>query len=494
MDKQIPVLEALQDHLKKNPLPLHVPGHKMGRGFPAEAAVWLGAGLRLDLTELPGLDDLHQPSGAIEEAQQLAAHAFRCDETYFLVGGSTAGNLAMILTVCRPGDKVVIPRNAHKSVHNAVMLAGARPVYLTPDVDEEFGIPTVIHSEQVELALQENPDAQAVLIASPTYQGVCSDIREIAAVVHHHGKPLLVDEAHGAHFSFHEELPPSSIQCGADLVVQSTHKMLGSLTGTAMLHGNRGRYDRERLRTMLGMVQTSSPSYLMLLSLDAARFQMQTQGRKLLGQALQTIAQGRRECGQIQGLRLYEGSGDVSLIDPFKWWIQVKGLGISGLEADQILRENLGIYCEMADEGHVLAVFSFADTDKQVNRLLQGLRSLKEYIKSDWRQKLSKTVSGPAEHFFRLEQAMLPKDALQGFCQRVKLEEAAGQVAAEPVIPYPPGIPLILPGERYTKELIEYLQEMKTIGTRFQGTDDPTLEYVRVIEQESANVRTVYHI
>ncbi|WP_018131806.1 aminotransferase class I/II-fold pyridoxal phosphate-dependent enzyme [Effusibacillus pohliae] len=481
--ERIPVLEAMRAHLQSNPLPLHVPGHKMGRGFPAEAAVWLGQALRLDLTELPGLDDLHQPQGPIREAQQLAARAFGSEETYFLVGGSTAGNLAMILTVCRPGETVVIPRNAHKSVHHAVMLAGAKPVYLYPEVDGQFAIPTVIRVEEVRRVLAEHPDARAVLITSPTYQGVCSDISEIAGEVHRHGKLLLVDEAHGAHFPFHEQLPPTAIQSGADLVVQSTHKMLGSLTGTAMLHGKNGRYDRERLRTMLGMVQTSSPSYLMLLSLDAARHQMQTCGRELIDRALQALAHGRREAAAIGELALYQGGPDVCAVDPFKWWIQVRQLGLTGFEAERLLREKRGIFCEMADRDHLLAVFSYADTDKQVSRLLEGLRFLAEVCSRDPAGKRVEHVRPViARTDFRLEQVMIPKDALQRARRRVKLEAAVGQVAAEPVIPYPPGIPLVLPGERYTAELIAHLQDMKRIGSRFQGTEDAALESVCVLE------------
>ncbi|MFC4768514.1 aminotransferase class I/II-fold pyridoxal phosphate-dependent enzyme [Effusibacillus consociatus] len=483
MNSRIPMLEALRVHLQTNPLPLHVPGHKMGRGFPMDAAPWLGQALRLDLTELPGLDDLHQPSGAIREAQELAAETFGSEETYFLVGGSTAGNMAMILTACRPGESIIIPRNAHKSVHNAIVLAGARPTYLYPEVDRQFGIPTEITVQEVRRALEENPDAQAVMLTSPTYQGICSDIAAIAAEVHGRGKLLLVDEAHGAHFSFHEKLPVSAIRLGADLVVQSTHKMLGSLTGSAMLHGKHGRYDGERLRTMLGMVQTSSPSYLMLLSLDAVRHEMATRGRGLLDEALEALDVGRNEVNKLSGLTLYEGKNITSGVDPFKWWIQVEGLGLNGFDAEELLRARKGIFFEMADEAHLLAVFSYADTQKQVNRLVEGLRFLAE-TRADHLASGAGKRNRPVfpQPHFRLEQAALPKDALHGLRRRVKLEVATGQVAAEPVIPYPPGIPLILPGERYTSELVEYLQGMKQIGARFQGTVDPTVEYVRVLE------------
>lgn len=481
----IPLLEAMRAHLRTNPLPLHVPGHKMGRGFPEELAVWLGQAGKLDLTELPGLDDLHQPEGAIQAAQQLAAQAFQSDETFFLVGGSTAGNMAMILTVCRPGDTIMIPRNAHKSVHNAVMLAGARPAYLYPDVDERFGIPTAVQPEEVRRALKEHPEAVAVLITSPTYQGICSDLTAIAGEVHDHHKLLLVDEAHGAHFTFHDQLPPSALQSGADMVVQSTHKMLGSLTGSAMLHGKGGRYDRERLRTMLGMVQTSSPSYLMLLSLDAVRHQFVQFGHAWLDRALQAIESGRRKFAQIAGVSLYEPDPDQGIpgIDPFKWWIRVEQLGITGYEAERFLREESGVFMEMADDRHLLAVLSYADTDKQMDRLIEGLHLLSTHYTGTMME-ICPAEGIPDKHTkdFRLEQVRLPKDALHSSRQHVKLEVAEGRVACEAVIPYPPGIPVILPGERYTKELVEHLQQMKRQGARFQGTADPSLEFVQVIE------------
>ncbi len=486
MNRQIPLLDAIREHLQTNPLPLHVPGHKMGRGFPNELAVWLGQAVKLDLTELPGLDDLHQPEGAIQAAQQLAAQAFQSDETFFLVGGSTAGNMAMILTVCRPGDTIVIPRNAHKSVHNAVMLAGARPVYLYPDVDERFGIPTAVQPKEVRRVLEEYPEAVAVLITSPTYQGVCSDLAAIAEEVHRLSKLLLVDEAHGAHFSFHDQLPMSAIDSGADLAVQSTHKMLGSLTGSAMLHGKGGRYDRERLRMMLAMVQTSSPSYLMLLSLDAARFQFAHYGHDLLDRALRVVADSKNEMTEIAEIDLYQPASNhvIAGIDPFKWWIQVERLGITGYEAEGWLRKETGIFMEMADDRHLLAVFSYADTDKQLRRLINGVRLLSSHYSGALRE--SRTPESLSIHKivknFHLEQVRLPKDALHSSRQHVKLEVAGGQVAAEPVIPYPPGIPVILPGERYSTELVHYLQQLKRQGARFQGTTDPSLEYVQIIE------------
>lgn len=482
MNHRIPMLEALRMHAQANPLPLHVPGHKMGRGFPPEIASWFAQVLRLDVTELPGLDDLHQAEGAIRESQQLAAETFGSDETFFLVGGSTAGNMAMVLTVCRPGDTILVPRNAHKSIHNAVTLAGARPVYLYPEVDEYFRVPTVITVEEVRRCLAEHPEAQAVVITSPTYQGICSDVAAIAEEVHRHGKLFLVDEAHGAHFAFNEQLPAAAIMSGADLVVQSTHKMLGSLTGSAMLHGKKGRYDSERLRTMLGMVQTSSPSYLMMLSLDAVRYDMETRGRESLGRALHAVLMGRHEGKKIQGLDLLDRVDDAAGIDPFKWWIQVGQLGLTGIEAERWLRERQGIFLEMADEGHLLAVFSYADTEKQVNRLIKGLHRLAETQAGLVTDSHRKNKMKYTTHQFRLEQTMLPKDALHRSRRHVKLEVAEGQVAAEPVIPYPPGIPLILPGERYTAELVQYLQEMKETGTRFQGTADSSLDCVRVVE------------
>ncbi|GIM46009.1 arginine decarboxylase [Collibacillus ludicampi] len=479
MNTRLPLFEAIRAHLKKNPLPLHVPGHKMGRGFSRSLAPWFAQALTLDLTELSGLDDLHQPEGAIREAEALAAEAFGAKETYFLVNGSTAGNYAMLMTACRPGDKVIVPRNAHKSVWQGMILAGAHPVYITPEVDSRFALATVILPQTVEEALKQHPDVKAVLITNPTYHGICSYLKQIAEICHRYNVLLLVDEAHGAHFAFHEKLPMTAMEAGADLAVQSTHKMLGSLTQTAMLHAQHDRYDRARLQTMLRMVQSTSPSYLLMLSLDAARHYMVTEGRKDLDEALTALDQAWEQARSL-GVSLYQGGAHVHERDPFKWWIRTIDHGRTGFETARALEEQ-GVFCEMADSTGILAVFSYADRMKQMDRFLQAISRVLTIPLSENPSTFSGEGAFISDMFLQIpEMELLPGEAIHKPYTVVPLREAAGRIAAEPVIPYPPGIPWIVPGERFSQELVERMRAYVQAGGRLQGVADPSLKTVRV--------------
>jgi arginine decarboxylase len=475
----IPIYHAILSHLRQNPTSFHVPGHKMGRGLPGEIGSWLGAAARLDLTEIPGLDDLHAPETAIRDAEVLAAQAFGTEETYFLVNGSTAGNLAMIMAAVRPGQKILVPRNLHKSVLNGLILAQAQPLFYLPDVDERFGIATGVAVETIQAAVTAHPDAQAVLVTSPTYHGICSDLASIADVVHRAGMMLLVDEAHGAHFAFHEGLPQTAMAAGCDMAVQSTHKMLGSLTQSSMLHVQGPRVDRVRLRKRLQLVQSTSPSYLLMVSLDCARYQMQTEGRERLEQALQAVAEGATRLDAITGLtRLTETGG--YRIDPLKWTLGVTGLGLSGSEAYERLHSK-HLTLELADPQNVLAVFSYADTSRQVGRLVDGL----ETLAIDSNARTNAFENGPIAAPV-IQQELPPMriplhEAFQMEGEAVPLREVVGRCAAEMVIPYPPGIPLIVPGEVWTNELVALVEQQRAAGIRFQGTEDTRLQSIQVL-------------
>jgi len=471
--RRIPVLDAILSHLRRSQGAFHVPGHKMGRGLPAEIGQWLGQAGRLDLTEIPGLDDLHAPEGPIREALDLAAEAFGAEETYWLINGSTAGNMAMILAAARPGDQVLVPRNMHKSVLNGLVLAEADAVFYHPDVLTDFGIASGVSAATIREKVAAHPHAKAVLVTSPTYHGICSDLKEIAEIVHGAGMLLLVDEAHGAHLAFHEELPMTAMAAGADMAVQSTHKMLGSLTQTSMLHVQGPRVDRVRLRKRLQLVQSTSPSYLFLASLDSARHLMQTEGRERLHRALAAIRAGRARVKELPHLRLLEQAGPYP-VDPFKWTIDVRGLGRTGPEVYSLLHE-AGLTLEMCDPANVTAVFSYADRARGIERLTDALGAIRP---------LSAPL--PALSLFApkpMQRKMTLHDAYQRETERVPLAEAKGRAAGESVIPYPPGIPLIVPGEVWTGELISHVHELREAGVRFQGAEDAGLATVLVVQE-----------
>ncbi|KEO81441.1 aminotransferase class I/II-fold pyridoxal phosphate-dependent enzyme [Tumebacillus flagellatus] len=480
----IPILEAILSHLQNNPGSYHVPGHKMGRGLHGALGAWLTHAGRLDLTEIPGLDDLHAPEAAIREAQSLAAHAFGAEETYFLVNGSTAGNLAMILTAVRPGEKILVPRNLHKSVLNGLVLAQAQPVFYQPEVLEAFGIASGVRVETVRAAVQKHPDARALLIVSPTYHGICSDLEEIAYVVHEAGMMLLVDEAHGAHFAFHESLPPTAMASGADMAVQSTHKTLGALTQASMLHVQGPRVNRARLRKRLQLVQSTSPSYLLLASLDVARHQMQTEGQAMLSKALQAVQTGAAQLQASPYLKLLQETPDGFRVDPLKWTIGVTGLRKSGTEVYETLHREHHLTLELSDPHNLLAVFTYADRERQVERLVKALLALEP-------AEGEAAESPPSEGNFawlELQAKFLPHEAFEMDMERVPLTGAAGCCAGEMVIPYPPGIPLIVPGEVWTDELIAHIQSLREAGVRFQGVEDSRMSEVQVLSQQQKGV------
>lgn len=470
----IPILQAILSHLRSQPVGFHVPGHKMGRGLSGELGSWLGAAGRLDLTEIPGLDDLHAPTGAIREAQRLAADAFGAEETFFLINGSTAGNIAMVMAACSQNDTILVPRNLHKSVIHGLVLARALPAFYRPTVHPEFGIAGGVTVAEVERAVQEHPEAKALLITSPTYHGICSDLEAIGEVVHRAGMMLLVDEAHGAHFAFHERLPKTAMESGADLAVQSTHKLLGSLTQSSMLHVQGARVDRVRLRKRLQLMQSTSPSYLLMASLDCARHQMVTEGRELLERALAAAAAGAARLRDMHPLRLLDAD------DPLKWTIGVTGLGLSGTEAYDWLHGAGRMTLELSDPYNVLAVLSYADGPRQVERLLTALSKLPA---SGQPLAVPSAVEPPVG-----KRAIHLYEAFDLPSETVPLREAAGRVSAEMVIPYPPGIPLLMPGEEWTEDMVEYVEQLRAAGVRFSGAEDSAINTVQVIRRSAVSL------
>ncbi|MES2201340.1 MAG: aminotransferase class I/II-fold pyridoxal phosphate-dependent enzyme [candidate division FCPU426 bacterium] len=478
-----PLYEAVVAYAKKRKVSFHTPGHKHGSAIPAAFRRFAGdAVFDMDLTLLAEVDSLHDPISVIRDAQTLAAQAYGADAAFFLVNGSTAGNQTMILATCRPGDQVIIPRNCHQSVLSGVLLAGCEPVFMRPEVNPELGIYTNVTVGEVELALRRCPKAKAVLVTSPTYHGIAADVKRIAKMVHAHGIPLLVDEAHGPHFKFHSELPRSAMDCGADLCVQSTHKILAGMTQASLLLVRSKNIDLSRVSRMLKILTTTSPSYILMSSIDMARRQMALEGSRLLSRALRLARKAREEINDIAGLRCFGreviGLAGIHDLDETKLTVAVGGLGMSGYEVALILNKRFNIQVEYADLFSVFLLVSFGNTDYEIRKLRDAFRYVAHKAAGRRKRPAPFRWGLPA---FQPRPAMNPRKALFSGTQRLPTQKAIGRIAAESMAPYPPGIPLIVPGERITKEAIDYLLMVKDAGARIQGPQDASLKTIKVV-------------
>jgi arginine decarboxylase len=438
--------------------------------------------MQIDVTVFEQVDSLHRPSGPIKEAQSLAADAFNADHTFFCVHGTSGAIHAMLMGVVREGEKIIIPRNVHKSVTAGLILSGAVPVYVQPEIDSLTGTALNVTPESIQSAIDAHADVKAVLIINPTYFGVSADIRRIASIVHKHGIPLMVDEAHGPHLQFHDRLPVSAMDAGADICAQSTHKIIGSLTQSSMLHVRDGLVDANRVRSALNLLHTTSPSYILLASLDAARMQMAVEGSDLLEQVLELADYARTEINRIDGFYCfgheYVGRAGASGFDPTKITITCRLPRISGQELEHILAKEYFVQVELSDLNNVLCVFTFGDTRKQVDALLKALREISARFSDDQlTEGITKVIAMP-----RIPLRILsPRDAVNSDSIAVPLSESAGEISAEFLLAYPPGIPALCPGEMITAELIAYIETLKAAGLSIQGTDDAAVNEIRVI-------------
>lgn len=464
--QRVPLFEALLSYTETVRAPLHIPGHKMGRAAPPAWRSFLGdQALSIDLTEAPGLDDLHAPEGVIAEAQALAAQAFGAAHSYFLVGGTTAGLHALILTACRPGDAIAVPRHAHRSILGAMVLAGVRPHWVRVAFDPELGVATHLDPTSLDQAL---PGAAAAVLVNPTYYGVASRLMGEIERIHQASIPVLVDEAHGSHFAFHKALPPSALSLGADGVAQSLHKTGGSLTQSSLCHLGRDGYLQEsRLREMLRLVQSTSPSYLLMASLDLARRHLALNGEAMWEQAIELAQQARRRLAALQGIRVHPSD------DPTKLLIDVRGRRITGFQAAQVLWAESGVAVEASGLTYVLAVLSPGDSHDTIDSLVSAVGRLPA---GDGAPPLPPEPPWP-------EVARSPREAYLGAKVAVPLSQATGRIAAELVAPYPPGIPVVAPGERLTREVVDYLGQAVDAGYHLQGPADPQLRSIQVMEE-----------
>ncbi|NDJ16774.1 aminotransferase class I/II-fold pyridoxal phosphate-dependent enzyme [Myxacorys almedinensis] len=482
LNSRLPLVDALSACVMRSHAPFYTPGHKRGVGSPTALQALIGSqALRADLPELPELDNLCAPQGVIEAAQALAAQTFGAERTWFLVNGSTCGIVAAILATCEPGDKIILPRNVHQSAIAALILSGAIPVFIQPEYDLLLDLAHSITPETVAATLDQHPDVKAVLMVYPTYFGVGGDIRAIADLTHRYNIPLLVDEAHGAHFAFHPNLPISALDAGADLSVQSTHKTLAALTQASMLHVQGDRIDRDRVSQSLQFVQSTSPSYLLLASLDAAREQMATQGQELMERTLRLADEARSRLQTIPKLatltpKQATTSGFYTL-DRTRLTVTVSQLKIDGFAADKLLHQQLGVTAELPSLRHVTFIFSLGNTEADVERLVEAWETL---AASGEAGEANESVSGwePLD----VKQARSPREAFFARSETVGMAQACDRVSAELVCPYPPGIPVLMPGERITQDALNYLQHVLKLGGFITGCTDSTLKTWRVIQ------------
>jgi arginine decarboxylase len=478
-----PIIDALQEWVSTAHAPFYTPGHKRGVGMhPLLKDRWGAAVLGWDLPELPGLDNLHAPSGALESAQMLAAELFGAQQTWFSVNGSTAGVIAAILATCGDGDKIILPRNIHSCAIAGIIHAGAVPVFVNPIYDRDLDIAHSITPAAVKFALERHPDAKAVMMVYPTYYGIGGDLGAIAEIVHSYDLPLLVDEAHGAHFGFHPALPPAALNLGADLSVQSTHKLLGALTQSAMLHVNGVRIDRDRLSRCLRSIQTTSPSYLLLASLDAARQQMALHGKALMSQTIELAKIARAQISQIAGLSVVEldpATPGCQYFDPTRLTVTVTGLNLTGFAADEILTDKLGVVAELPSLRHVTFIISLGNTLTDIDRLVAAFTELATNYRQDLAIALP-IVEPPASILTTM--AMTPRQADRSPHLRISIADAVGKISAESICPYPPGIPIVMPGEIITAAALDYLQQVLDLGGEIAGASDPGLATIAIVD------------
>ena len=498
-----PLVEAMERYLQEQVYPLHTPGHKGGRGVAEPLRSLLGStALRLDVSLMSELDDIHAPSGCIKLAQDEAAKLYGSDVCFFSVNGTTGAIHAMLMTALQPGDKVLVPRNAHRSVMGGLILADAVPVYVQPSYIKELGLQGQVTPEQVKEAFALHPDIKAVLLTSPNYFGMAAEVKQIADITHAHNAVLLVDEAHGPHLGFHEKFPPSAMQCGADMAAQSTHKILGALTQSSLLQVKGTRVDLRHAADVMSLLTTTSPNYLLMGSLDAARAQLAKSGPAMLEDALRAAQMLRSGLKKIPGLRVIceedvAGKFGISALDTTKVTVNLKEWGLSGVAVGEALRKEK-IAVELVDPQNVLFLVTYADwapvqwqdTVNRICRIFQKLRPVQNPLEARSLERV-RILEKEAAEMKKAQQTELPvtevavslREVFYGKKKAVLLSEATGRICAEPVSFYPPGIPVILPGERFTDEVIKWCSLMKQQGLPVSGPADTSLQTVRVLEE-----------
>lgn len=477
--KRAPIYEALEAFKKKRVVPFDVPGHKRGRGNPELVQLLGEKCVSLDVNSMKPLDNLCHPVSVIREAEELAADAFKAAGAYLMVGGTTSAVQSMILSVCQAGDKIILPRNVHKSVINALVLCGAVPVYVNPEVNQKLGISLGMEVEKVSQAIEENPDAVAVFVNNPTYYGICSDIRSIVKLAHAHGMKVLADEAHGTHLYFGKDLPAAAMEAGADMAAVSMHKSGGSLTQSSMLLLNQD-VNSDYVRQIINLTQTTSASYLLLSSLDISRRNLALRGEESFMKVRDMAEYARREINSIGGYYAYGkelvNKNSIFDYDVTKLSVYTLDNGLAGIEVYDLLRDEYDIQIEFGDISNILAYISIGDRIQDIERLVGALADIERLYKKDSAGMLSGEYIAP-------EVVMSPQKAFYSKKRSLPVETSAGKICGEFVMCYPPGIPILAPGEMITDEIVEYILYAKEKGCSMQGTEDPGVNRLMVLAE-----------
>ena len=473
-----PLFDAVKRYVDEKVVSFHVPGHKQGKGI-AELMEYIGErALQMDANGMEDLDYANNPTGVIHEAEVLMAHAYGAEEAHFLVNGTTAGVQAMIMSACDPGDKIIIPRNAHKSTIGGIILSGVMPVYVQPEVNERLGIATGLTVESVKRAIKENPHAKAVLMINPTYYGIASDMKSIVRIAHRHNMAVLVDEAHGAHMSFHDDFPLTAMEVGADMSAVSIHKTSGSLTQSSALLLRSNLIAPERVREVLDLTRTTSSSYLLMCSLDIARKQLAVNGSDMLEETLRLARWARDEINKIEGLyamgREIVGAPGCYDFDETKLVVNVRRIGHTGYQIESLLRKEYNIQIELSNLYNILAIISIGDRTEDVEALVNALKDI--VSKSEVVEYKNSTIIPQTPRMI-----VSPRDAFYSPKKSVPLEKSEGEISGEMIMAYPPGIPVICMGERITRDIIDYIKILKNEKCELQGTADPYADHIRVL-------------
>ncbi len=476
--ERTPLFTAIKKHIEDGIIPFHVPAHKHGQGLK-EMRDFVGENMFLmDLNSMRDIDDLCNPIHVIQEAQNLAAQAFQADQAYYLINGTTSGVHTMMLSTLRPGDRIILPRNCHKSAFSGLIMSGAVPVYAPVEINEELGIATVSTYEGVKNCFLRAPQTAAVFLLNPNYYGFCSDLKELINLSREWEARVLVDEAHGGHMLFHPDLPITAMELGADMSVISTHKTCGSLTQSAILLSRGASVSRERIVSTLNLMRSTSASYLLMASLDIARKQLVFQGEEMLQNALDLVRYARERINHIQGLyafgkELIDQKG-VMDFDETKLCVYVRRLGMTGFEMERRLRQEYHIQVELADLNNIMALVGIGDTRSNIDRLIQALESIARKSEIQTFKKVTMMPEMP-------ETIVIPRDAFYSHKKVVSLQQSIGEICGEMIMSYPPGIPVACPGERITRDIVDYINILKEHNCHLQGTADPYADYISVL-------------